>query len=278
MAVIVQRIVGTRHGDRFYPDFAGVARSHNFYPTAPLKPEDGIVAVGLGLGRTVVEGGNCLRFCPRYPRHLVQFSSVDDVVRNSQRVFWAIHMGSQAGLEERQYGLEVAEADGTLAALGSTWSAENNAVYDGLSRAGVRLVSFAGILKHDLFPLPRIVNLLLEIGPWGMSCPVEIEFAVNLSVPRGTPAEFGLLQMRPLALSRETEELEIGDVEPGRLVCRSTNVLGNGRIDGIRDLVVVDFHRFERGSSQEAAQAVARFNGELTAAGLPYVLIGVGRW
>ncbi len=282
MAVILQKVVGAARADRFYPDFAGVARSRNFYPIAPQKPEDGIVAVGLGLGRTVVEGGNCLRFCPRYPQNIVQFSSVQDVLKNSQRGFWAVqlkeHGGGPEDFEEKYYGLDEAEADGTLAALASTWSPENNAVYDGISRPGARLVSFAGILKHDAFPLAPIVNLLLEIGPWGMGGPVELEFAVNLPRARGERARFSLLQLRPLALSREDEELEVGDVQPGQLLCQSPSVLGNGRIDGVRDLVVVDFHRFDRSSSREAAEAVARFNAALVGAGVPYLLIGVGRW
>ena len=293
MAVIVQKITGSRHGDRFYPDFSGVARSHNFYPTPPLTSEDGIAAVCLGLGRTVVEGGDCLRFSPRYPRHLLQFSSVSDMLANSQRQFYALRMSPRTGeaglgplfgpeaataLEEELFGLEAAEADGTLGAVASTWSSENNAIYDGLSRAGVRLVSFAPILKHALFPLPDIIGLLLEIGAWGMSSPVEIEFAVNLSVPAGTPREFALLQMRPLALTGESEEIEISRADDASLICRSRNVLGHGRVEGLRDLVVVDYNRFQRSSSLDAARAVGRFNSALTASGTPYVLIGVGRW
>jgi hypothetical protein len=284
MAVILQRIVGAPHGPRYYADFAGVARSHNFYPTAPLRSEDGIAAVALGLGRAVVQGDNCLRFCPRYPRHLVQFSSVADVLRNSQREFWALELVREAGgetdesMEESRFGLEAAEADGTLGPLASTYSPENDAVYDGTARPGVRLVSFAPVLKQGLFPLATVLNRLLEMTTWGMNAPVEIEFAVNLNPPAGMPREFGFLQMRPLALSREMEELELGDEPDERLVCRSSRVLGNGRIDGIRDLVVVDFHRFDRAHSQQTAVAVARFNSELVAQGLPYVLIGVGRW
>jgi CheY-like chemotaxis protein len=285
MAVILQKIVGSPHGPRYYPDFAGVARSHNFYPTSPLRSEDGIAAVALGLGRTVVQGGNCLRFCPRYPRHLVQFSSVADVLRNSQREFWALELVGEGGgaqtdesMEESRFGLEAAEADGTLGSLASTYSPENDAVYDGISRPGVRLVSFAPVLKQDLFPLATVLNRLLEMTAWGMNAPVEIEFAVNLSTAPGKPREFGFLQMRPLALSREMEALELGDEPDERLVCRSSRVLGNGRIDGIRDLVVVDFHRFDRAHSQRTAGAVARFNAELVAEGLPYVLVGVGRW
>ncbi len=285
MAVIVQKVVGAVHGDRFYPDFAGVARSHNFYPAPPMTTEDGVAAVALGLGETVVGGGLCIRFCPRYPRHLVQFSSVKDILRNSQREFYALTLlesavedGTHHAFELRQFGLDAAEEDGTLVWVGSTYSHENHAVYDGLSRHGVRLVSFAPILKHDLFPLPEILDVLLEISRLGTSGPVEIEFAANLSTPPGQPKEFGFLQLRPLALSREMADVEVGDVTDSELVCRSTSVLGHGKIEDIHDIVVIDQHRFERGRSQEVALEVARFNAELAARGAGYLLIGVGRW
>jgi len=285
MAVVIQRIVGAQRGARYYPDFAGVARSYNFYPTRPLNPEDGMAAVALGLGRTVVSGGNCLRFCPRYPRHLVQFSSVADVLENSQRGFWALAL--RAGrpdldpdleLHEAEFGLEVAEADGALSMLGSTWSPENDAIYDGLSRPGTRLVSFAPILKQGLFPLAELLERLLALGTQGMGRPVEIEFAVNLRPGGGGPAEFGFLQMRPLALSWEHEGLELGEVRDEDLLCRSTSVLGNGRIETLRDLVVVDYHRFDRSRSHDAAREVAAFNAELVGERRSYALIGVGRW
>jgi len=284
MAVILQQVVGAPHGDRFYPDFSGVARSHNFYPTAPLTSEDGVAAVALGLGRSVVEGEKCLTFCPRYPRHLLQFSSVKDILANSQRQFWALER-STAGHDdpadaprETRFDLETAEADGTLLALGSTYSNENHAVYDGLARPGVRLVSFAPVLKHDVFPLAEVLTLLLDIGRRGMNRPTEIEFAVRLDVPAGQRREFGFLQMRPLVLSRETGELEVDAVADADLVCRSTKVLGNGKVDGLTHAVVVDFHRFDRAQSRQAARAVARFNAELLARGLSYLLVGVGRW
>jgi len=284
MAVILQKVVGARHGGRFYPDFSGVARSFNFYPTPPLRPEDGLAAVALGLGRSVVEGEKCLTFCPRHPQHLLQFSSVKDIVRNSQRQFWALELDPAASadpeweLRETRFDLEAAESDGTLLALGSTYSHENGAVYDGLSRPGARLVSFAPVLKHGVFPLAEILEALLDMAGSGMNRATEIEFAVRLDVPPGQPREFGFLQMRPLVLAREAASLEIGDEEPSRLLCRSSKVLGNGQVDDLRHVVVVDFHRFDRAQSRQAARAVARFNAELLGRGASYLLIGVGRW
>ncbi|HTE50876.1 MAG TPA: PEP/pyruvate-binding domain-containing protein [Kofleriaceae bacterium] len=271
MAVLVQRVVGAAHGDRFYPDFSGVARSHNFYPAAPLTADDGIAAVALGLGRSVVNEGNCLRFSPRWPQHLVQFSSVQDVLANSQRQFWALDLARDNDMRESRYGLDVAEADGTLGALASTYSPENDAIHEGISRPGVRVVSFASILKHEDFPLARVLDRLLAIGRWGIGSPVEIEFAVDLA-----RRELAFLQLRPLALAAESEDLVIGDVDPATLVCRTTSILGNGRIDDVRDAIIIDRARFERGASQRTANEIAQFNAEL--AGRPYLLVGVGRW
>jgi len=285
MAVVLQHIVGAPHGPRYYPDFAGVARSYNFYPAPPLSPEDGVAAVALGLGRTVVEGERCVMFCPRYPQHPLHASSVEEIIAGAQREFWALDLDGAPGagesgpsLRETRYGLGTAEQDGTLLALGSTYSAENGAIYDGLARAGARLVTFAPMLKHGVFPLAEILGHLLEVGRHGMNRPAEIEFAVRLSHDPAEPHEFGFLQMRPLVLSREGGELEVDEPRAERLLCRSTRVLGNGVIDTIQDLVVVDFNRFERSGSAEAAAAIARFNAELSREGRPYLLIGVGRW
>jgi len=281
MAVILQRIVGSTRGRRFYPDFSGVARSHNAYPSPSMRAEEGVAAVALGMGRTIAEGGACLRFCPRHPRHVPQLASVADMLETTQREFWALPLdggAGAAGTREEVFGLEEAEADGTLAAVGSTYSQENDAVSDGLSRPGTRLVTFAPLLKQGLFPLAEVVSELMEVGERGMGTPVEIEFAVSLNVAPGRAREFGFLQMRPLALMRETEVLELGEVDAAAVLCRSDRVLGHGRLEGIRDLVVVDFQRFERARSHEAATEVGRLNAGLLAARVPYLLVGVGRW
>ena len=284
MAVILQQVVGTAHGSRFYPDFSGVVRSHNFYPVEPMTFADGIAAVALGLGRTVVDGGKCLSFCPRYPRNLLQFSSVEDILANTQTEFCALaldgihHGGGPGHLREARFGLDVAEADGTLHAVASTYSADNQAVYDGLSRPGPRVVTFAPMLKHEMFPLASILELLVRAGEDALGNPVEIEFAVRLPRTDNEPSEFGFLQIRPLTLARDHQDLSIGDVDSSQLICQSTKVLGNGRIENLHDIVVVDSQRFERSRSQEVARAVAHFNATLSAENRPYLLIGVGRW
>jgi CheY-like chemotaxis protein len=283
MAVILQQVVGTPHGERFYPDFSGVVRSRNFYPVPPMSYEDGIAAVALGLGRAVVDGGKCLTFCPRYPQNLMQFSSVEDILANSQSEFWALELKGAAEdrlghFHEKRFGLEAAESDGTLQAVGSTYSRDNHAIYDGMSRPGSRIVSFAPMLKHGTFPLAEILDVLVRGGEDALGTPVEIEFAVRLGQPNGQGAEFGFLQIRPLPLARDTQNFSLDDVQPERLICQSSKVLGNGRIENLHDVVVVDSQRFERGRSQEVAKAVAQFNRSLNGENLPYLLIGVGRW
>jgi hypothetical protein len=232
----------------------------------------------------VVDGGKCMTFCPRYPRNLVQFSSVEDILANSQSEFWALdlhHVPSDdalSKLREKCFGLDCAEQDGTLDHVGSTYSVDNHAVYDGLSRPGTRIVSFAAVLKYGLFPLPEILLQLMSIGEDAFGRPVEIEFAVRMPHDGATSADFGFLQVRPLVLSREGEELRMEEVDPARLLCQSSKVLGNGRVQELHDIVVVDFHRFERSRSHEVAKGVAHFNARLTQDGIPYILIGVGRW
>ncbi len=286
MAVIVQRLVGSQHHDRFYPDFAGVAKSYNFYPVQPQKPTDGIALAALGLGKQVVDGGNAVRFCPRYPKHLLQFYSAKETMRNAQQEFYALNIYGHLDPDPthppdqlvKKYYLNKAEEDNTLFHVGSTYSVENDAVYDGISRDGNRVVTFAPILKLKTFPLAEILDMLLDLGSWGMGVPVEIEFAVNLDLPNDHLKDFAMLQMRPLVIRQEVEELDVENYKKENLICLSQQVLGNGAVNDIYDIVVVDIHSFDRSKSREAAAEVSRMNSKLLNQQKPYLLIGVGRW
>ncbi len=285
MAVIVQKMIGSRRGDRYYPEVAGVAKSYNFYPASPQLSSDGIVSVALGLGRLVVEGGPAVRFSPKDPTHLQQFSSVDEALANNQHEFYALDMSAPVtdGTEThdvltRMYPLDVAERDGTLTYVGSTYSPENDAIYDGISREGMRLVTFAPILKNKLLPLSEILSLLLHLGSGGMGTAVEIEFAANVAPSQESPREFGVLQIRPLVVSREFDDLSLEKFDDKRLLCECKQVLGNGTIADVKDIIVVDIHRFDRSKSLEVAMEVGQFNAQLVAQGKSYLLIGVGRW
>ena len=285
MSVIVQKMAGMQHGNRFYPDISGVTKSYNYYPVPPQKPLDGIVSVALGLGKTIVDGGVTVRFCPKYPNHVLQFFSAKEAAHTSQTQFFALDLSSAPtetaetrDMQVKRFELEQAEEDGTLAYVASTYSAENDALYDGTSRAGLRVVSFAPILRNKIFPLPQILELLMDMGSWGMGAPIEMEFAATLSGKEQQPKDFALLQLRPLGLSKDSNPLDLGEVTEDRLICRSTQVLGHGITEDIHDIVVVDVDRFERAKSREAAYEVMQFNEKLLAEKRPYLLIGVGRW
>ena len=285
MAVIVQKLVGMVHGDRFYPDISGVAKSFNFYPLPAQKASVGTVSVALGLGKTVVDGGNTVRFCPKYPEDIIQFYSVKETLNTTQHDFYALKLNTNSdfGYEThdmlvQKFSLEIAENDGTLHYVASTYSQESDSIVEGLSRQGSRVVTFAPILKGKLFALPAILELLLDMGTWGMGTPVEIEFAATLNPSKDATREFGLLQMRPLVIQREPEQLEIYVKDESQLICKSDQVLGNGIIDDIHDIVIVDYNKFERAKSREVAREVSQFNTELLSLRHPYLLVGVGRW
>ncbi len=285
MAVIIQKMIGSRHQNRFYPNISGVAKSYNFYPLPPQKPTDGIVSVALGLGKWVVDGGETVRFCPKYPKDLIQFYSAKDSVDKTQKKFFALKLDDTNRFVEithdtlvETFDLSVAEMDGTLNYVGGTYSKENDIVYDGISRPGVRMVTFGQILKNKTFPLAEIIELLLDMGTWGMGTPVEIEFAVNLMPQNNRKKEFGLLQMRPLVVHQEVQEFDFNSADKEKILCYSNKVLGNGIITDIYDVIVVDKDEFDRSKSSEVAQEVAYFNKKLLQENRSYLLIGVGRW
>jgi hypothetical protein len=201
---------------------------------------------------------------------------------SAQRHFWALELGRDAPSWEHdgplsRFPLRAAEEDGTLFQVASTYSPENHAVYDGIGRQGIRLVTFAPVLKHDVFPLAAILRELLELGTAGTRLPVEIEFAATLKAG-GEPAEMAFLQLRPVAMSDRKDDVDLSRFPRERIFCESPSILGHGRWDGLTDWVVVDQSSYERSQSTEVAAAVAHFNSRLTAEGRTYGLVGVGRW
>ncbi|MBP7747553.1 MAG: histidine kinase [Phycisphaerae bacterium] len=282
MAVILQPVVGARHGDYHYPDFAGVARSYNYYPFGAMRPEDGVASAALGLGRTVVEGGQALRFCPAHPQVLPQLADSEDFINQSQRGFYAIDLHARPdarGIAQDacvvRLELDQAEQHGTLQPVGSVWSADNQAFYDGIQHPGVRVVTFAHVLKSDAFPLAGLLRRLLALGRAGMNSPVEIEFAVNLAAQ---PREFAVLQIRPCGENACSEEIELGDDARDGCLCFSRHALGHGRIPGLSDVVYVKPEQFDPSHTPAMADEIGRLNEELMADNRPYILIGPGRW
>jgi hypothetical protein len=287
MAVVLQQLVGRRHDTFFYPDIAGTACSFNYYPVLETTPEDGVALAALGLGQTVVDGGRAVRFAPGRPQSMPQFSSVADYLENAQREFYALdlsrrieHIHTDADEAIVRLDLQAAEAHGTLGAVASTYSPDNDAVFDGISRQGIRLVTLGPILKTGAFPLPRILAHLLTLGSRLMSCPVEIEYAVNLHPDREGPPELAFLQIRPMVIEAATANINdlIGKISSDEILAASSHALGHGRIRDIADIIYVRPEVFERGRTPVVAQEVGILNSDLVREGRPYLLIGPGRW
>jgi len=285
MAIIIQVLCGRAYGDRFYPTFAGTAQSYNFYSIDPQKPEDGIVSVSLGLGKMVVEGGRTVRFSPKHPKHVIQFSTIDLALKNNQNDFFALDLSKSVrefkGEKDefiKSYHIRDADKDGVLQFVASTYSPENDRLYDGLRPGGYPILTFAPVLKSGIFPLPEIIEMFLDLGTWSMATPVEIEFAVNIPVNPEEKKEFSILQIRPMALNREVELSNVDNAESSSLICRSNKVFGNGIVEDVFDIVVVDRDLFDRSKSREVAIEVSKFNSMLVKKERPYLLIGVGRW
>ena len=283
MAVIVQELVGTRFGDHFYPDFAGVAQSYNYYPLRFLKAEDGIATVALGLGRTVVEGRRALRFSPSHPNILPQMSTPKDTIEASQRDFFALNLGEPDQLPDRNTAaslslldLAAAERDGTLSALGATYSDENNIIYDSIYRQGLRIVNFAGVLKFDRFPLAPLLRDMLDLCEAGMGSPVELEFAVVLD-REDRPAEFAMLELRPLVAMGNEMEVALDPFLGSPLLLKG-RALGNGVVNDIRDVVYLHPNRFQLGDTRALVREIERINHRLSREKRPYLLLGPGRW
>ncbi len=296
MAVILQKLVGRRHGRWFYPSASGVAQSYNFYPVAPQKAEDGLVHLALGLGRLVVDGGQALRVSPRHPEVMPQFYKTKILLDHSQRGFYALDLesgGDAAALFDNvQYlGLDVAERDGTLQLAGSVYSVDDRRITDDLSLPGPRVVTFNNILKHRAIPLTEVILKLLEIGQEGFGCPVEIEFALDMGdwgqpVRRGrkrTPPTFFLLQIRPFG--GRSGGLRSATRDPVRIrfrrqdcLCVSQRCLGNGVGEDLADIVYVRPEHWDAARNKTIAAEVGELNQVLSSKGRRYALIGPGRW
>lgn len=285
MAIIIQQLVGERQGNYFYPAISGVAQSYNYYPFSKMKPEEGIINIALGLGKMVMEGEKTLRFSPRYPQLLPQMAKVDDILRNSQQVFYALKMGESAAELEinEDTTLELRDVmdaleESALKQLTSTYIAEEHRIRDTISMPGRRVLTFAQVLKYDLFPLAKLLSEILNMGEHGMGCPVEVEFSVNLSRSNDQQPEFAILQVRPMTALEETMTVDINSEEIAGALCYSTRALGNTDRDDITDVLYVKPDAFDPARTREIAAEIGTLNAELTEKDRKYLLVGPGRW
>ena len=281
MAIVLQEVVGSEHGQYFYPTLSGVARSLNFYPIGEEKPADGVAKVALGLGAYIVDGGKSLRFCPAYPHNILQLSELRTVLREGQKEFFALDLSmlQQSPETDTEYNirhLPVAAADDpeTLRYAFSTLSLEDQRLTPGGAGAGRRVVTFSNILEYDAFPLARVISDLLRIGSRGMGRPVELEYAMDICEGK---AYFYLLQIRPIVDVSEETELTPDDLSRPALIS-STSVLGNGMVEDVHYILYVRSDRFDALRSRDIAAEIGNLNEQLTARGESYVLVGPGRW
>jgi hypothetical protein len=285
MAVIIQQMVGEAYGEFFYPAIAGVAQSHNYYPFAHMKPEDGSATIALGLGKTVVEGERTLRFSPKYPQLLPQRSAVDDILENSQRFFYCLKLekacrplsiNDSAHLQRR----EVTDAadETPMKLLASTYIPDEHRIRDTTQIPGYRVLTFAHVLKYGQIPLSNILMDALRLGQEGMGCPVELEFSVNLCQSKNCKPEFAFLQTRPMTARAELGSVSISPNEVSQAFCHSHQALGNATKRDMADIIYVKPQTFDPGRTPEIAMEIGKINAGLVQAGRKFLLIGPGRW
>lgn len=281
MAVIIQQLAGRWYGEYFYPAVSGVVQSYNYYPVGEMKAEEGIAQIALGFGRTVVEGEQSLRFSPVYPQNLPQFSTVDDILTNSQRWFYSLPARQEEGRAVHPADLTRREVDEAFEEfpvwrLSSTYIPEEHRIRDH-DLPGPRVMTFAPLLKYDFYPLPELLNLLARVGREGMGCEIEVEFSLDID-PETEKNTFYFLQIRPIVTTGEAAAVTIEDKERQNAILCSDKVLGHGRFTGIRDIVFVSPSRFDSCKTRDIAKEIGQINRTLHKKGRPYLLIGPGRW
>ncbi len=281
MGVIIQELVGQRYHDRFYPAVSGVARSYNYYPVGSCRREDGVAHLALGLGKTIVDGGLSWFCCPAYPRTPPPYNNLRELAKNTQTRYWAVNLGSPAEYDptkENEYlvqgELAEAEAEGSLAALCSTWDPASDRLVMGLSGEGPRILDFSPLLQGGGAPLAELLVELLALARERAGSEVEIEFALALDPREGRPARFGFLQLRPMAVRRQAVRLD--GIQAQRVLVRSGLVVGEGEVGGIRHVVYVKPGAFAAEATPAIAVELGGVNARLGPT--PYVLIGFGRW
>ena len=285
MAVVLQEVVGNRYGDHFYPTLSGVARSLNFYPIGNEKAEDGIANIALGLGKYIVDGGLTLRFSPRHPHSILQMSTMDFALRETQTRFYALDLKSLAepfsvddSFNLLRLTVKDADADGSLKYIVSTYDPYDQMIRDGYYPGGRKIISFVNILQHDVFPLAETLDQLLHVGQGEMGRPVEIEFAVNIDPANPKRATFYLLQIRPIVDNKEVMEEDLTLIAKEDTILSSTSVLGHGIVSDVQDIIYVKTGAFSASNNQLIAYEIEKMNRQFTDTERGYVLVGPGRW
>ncbi len=287
MAVIIQEVVGVQHGDYYYPGFSGVGRSLNYYPTGKETPEDGVCELAAGLGKYIVDGGQALRFSPARPKHVLQTSTTELALRDTQKHLCALDLASaneqfklDEGFNIPQLPVQDEARAGHLHYLVSTYDGMNDCIVDSDAARGRHIVTFANVLKHGVFPLAQAAQFMLKLGQEQMGRPVEIEFAGNIAPSPNDEhrGEIYWLQIRPMVDRREMLDDNISDLAPDKVLISSTKALGHGLTDGITAVVMVNPEKFSYENNHAIATEIAKINSNFTTSGQSYILLGPGRW
>lgn len=285
MAVILQELTGKQYDDVYYPNISGVARSINFYPIGNEKPDEGIANIALGLGEIIVGGGRSLRFSPSHPKKVLQLSSPDLTLRDTQQYFYGLDLDPKSykastseAINKKKITIRAAKNHPSLKFVASTYDLQNNIIRPGVLHDGVRVVTFDNVLKYNTFPLPEILQDLLRIGQREMRNPIEIEFAINLDVPKGQPRIFSFLQIRPIIESIESKNELPENFDTADTIIYSESALGNGTYDHIKNFVYVKPETFNSANTRKIATAVEQINKKFSEQNEEYILVGPGRW
>jgi CheY-like chemotaxis protein len=283
MAVIIQEVVGRKHGQYFYPAISGVAKSYNYYPSGGCKQEDGVVYLALGLGKAIVDGGCSFCFCPTQPT-VPMFGTPKDFIKYSQRTFYALNLKSVYRIvgKNEETALSVLDKDtarehGVLDKIASTYMVRDDSLSPGVSEEGSIVINFAPIIEYETLPLAKALNLLLHISEIALGYPVEIEFAVNIDESQTENNELVILQIRSMVPPGKSHDVIIEDYNPATDLCYSENALGNGIIDQIQDIVYVK-SSFDMTNSARTVLQLRSLNSKLMGEGTRYMLVGPGRW
>jgi len=285
MSIVLQEICGSQYGDKFYPTISGVARSVNFYPIGQESPEDGIVNIALGLGKTIVEGGTSLRFNPKYPKNVLQLSTPEMAIRETQKKFLTLDLNPDSfkpstdeGVNLNEYNIKEAENDSCFRYVASTYDYQNNIVRDGIQENGKKIITFSNILNGQIVPMAEIIDDFLQISKKEMNNHVEIEFAMNLDPQTNNSFIFNFLQIRPIVQNLEIANIKLDKINKEETVIFSTSALGNGIIKDVADIVYIKPAEFNPARNQEMALLIEKINERFVFQNKNYILIGPGRW
>ncbi len=284
MAVILQEVVGKQYDGRYYPNISGVLRSLNYYPIGDERAEDGIASLALGLGKYIVDGGQTLRVSPYHPHQVLQTSELETALRETQTRFYALdtrHVGNDFKVDDGfnilNLKVKEAERDNSLNFIASTYDPYDQVIRDGLYEGGRKVISFAGVLQQNVFPLPELLQMSMRYGAEAMRRPVEIEFACNLNADR--TGSLYLLQIRPIVDQKQMLDEDLAAIPDADCLLRSHNSLGHGVTEDVTDVVYVKTDdRFSAADNPTIAREIEKLNKEYLDRGTNYVLVGPGRW